>query len=95
MNAVHPDAPDERVVRDIRKNAREVARIQLRTFKGARLIDIRAHAQQPDGSTVPTPKGIALGVNSLREMIDALTEAERCARQMGWLAADSPQRKTA
>lgn len=82
----HPDAPDERLVRDIRKNTREIARIQLRTYEGVRLVDIRAHALRENDDPLPTKKGISLNVNSLRELIDALTEAERIARTMGWLS---------
>jgi hypothetical protein len=95
MNTAHPAAPDERIVREIRKNKNESARIQLRTYEGVRLIDIRAHAIQADGTLLPTKKGISLNVNCLRELIDALSEGERIARQMGWLAADPPQRKAA
>jgi hypothetical protein len=91
---IHPEAPADRVVRDIRKNKNESARIQLRTYEGVKLIDIRAYAIQADGTLHPSKKGICLNVNCLRELIEALAEAETIARQMGWIAPDS-QRKAA
>ncbi|HEX3945337.1 MAG TPA: transcriptional coactivator p15/PC4 family protein [Rhizomicrobium sp.] len=95
MSAPHPDAPADRVVRDIRKNSKETARIQLRTYEGVKLIDIRAYTIPTDGDPLPTKKGICLNVQCLRELIGALSEAEIIARQMGWLPVDPPQRKAA
>jgi hypothetical protein len=96
MTAVHPEAPADRVIRDIRKNKNENARVQLRTYEGVKLIDIRAFTIPADGSDpLPTKKGICLNVQCLRELIEALSEAETIARQMGWLGPAIPQRKAA
>jgi hypothetical protein len=92
---VHPDAPSDRHIADIRKNKNEVARVQLRTYENTRLIDIRAFAQGDGSDLSPTKKGICLNVRLIGPLIEALTKAETAARQMGWLAADDSPRKAA
>jgi hypothetical protein len=91
---IHPDAPADRLVSDLRKNKNEIARIQLRTYESVRLIDIRAFTVG-DGDPKPTKKGISLNVQLLGELIDTLSKAQTIARQMGWLAPDPQQRKAA
>ena len=88
MSGQHPDPyePEPRLVADLRKNSNEIARIQLRVFKATKLIDIRSHALQKDGVPRPTPKGISLNIAVLPELIDALIQAQKIAREVGWLS---------
>jgi hypothetical protein len=56
----------------IRKNASEEIRVALGTFEGHELLSIRAYFRGLDGFQ-PTKKGVAIGVNKLGELRDALT----------------------
>lgn len=70
----------------IGKNQREEVRVVLDTFKGARLVDMRIFAAFTANNIVmPTKKGLSLRVETLPELIDALTEARAKAEEMGWL----------
>jgi len=66
---------DATTICEIEKNARERVRIALYEYRGHKLIDIRVLIECGDGVR-PTPKGVSLSVNRLRELIDALTRAE-------------------
>lgn len=67
------------VVASLRKNARERIRVALDSFKGTDLCDIRVTVELSGGSGVwvPTGKGVAFNRDLLREVIEALQEAER------------------
>jgi len=68
-------AEPDRLVADIRKNAREQIRVQLRTFKDQRTIDLRVFASN-GGDMVATPKGVAIRPELIRLVIEALERAE-------------------
>lgn len=76
----------EKTIATIRKNAREVLKVELTSFKGHDLLALRLWAEKSDGSGhVPTPKGINVAVQLLPAIREALTEAEREARAAGLL----------
>jgi hypothetical protein len=77
------DLPDC-LVATIPKNAREEFRLQVRTFKGHRSVDLRVFVSNGVELT-PTPKGISIRPDLLRPVIDALLEAERVAEAEGLL----------
>jgi Transcriptional Coactivator p15 (PC4) len=65
------------------KNSREEVRAMLTTFKGHRLADIRVYAaSDDDDGDHPTRKGIAVRVEDLPKLLEAvqaLIDAERAA----------------
>jgi hypothetical protein len=75
------DAPDVAV---IRKNAREEFHVDLREFKGRRMIDLRVHADN-GVKLVPTAKGVAIGLSLIDDVIDALQKARAAAVASGLL----------
>ncbi len=79
------DIADDRLVCEVEKNKRERFRVALRTFHGRRGVDLRVHALQQDGTLVPTGKGVVINPQKLREVIDALTDAEKAAKTEGLL----------
>jgi hypothetical protein len=90
-NLEHPETghnePD-RPIGTVRKNARESVVVALRTFKGFPFIDVRLHALNPDGSTVPTAKGVTLKAGALPELISLLRRAHAAAVEAGWCNGD-------
>ena len=70
----------------IGKNQREEVRVVLDTFKGAQLIDMRVFAAfTASNIMMPTKKGLSLRVETLSDLIDALTQARDKAEAMGWI----------
>ena len=58
---------------DIKKNSREIIRIEDSEFQGNRFVDIRVYYyNEADGENRPTKKGVAIPYGSLGEVIDAL-----------------------
>jgi len=61
-----------------RKNAREEVRASLSTYRGYRLADLRVFVEDEAGNSIPTRKGLAVRVEdlpALRDAVDALLAA--------------------
>jgi hypothetical protein len=71
-------------------NSDEDARYELNDFLGvkANLVDLRTHAMK-EGRLVPTPKGLAMVVRRLPELVDALTKALAKAKELGLIDEDA------
>lgn len=54
-----------------------VKQADVRKFKGTVLVDIRQFTKTPDGTTVPTKKGIALTIPQWRRLQEAMGEIDR------------------
>lgn len=74
-----------RWVADVRKNGREVVRIQLSTWKGAELVSIRVWYDAGAGEMLPGKAGIALKVEKLLELQVAIAKAIDAAKAEGHL----------
>lgn len=61
----------------IRKNSREEVRVAIATYHGTRFADVRVYAENKAGERVPTPKGVALRLDSLEALIEALEAVRR------------------
>jgi hypothetical protein len=70
---------------------REEVRVALSEFNGHDLVNIRVWAEPRDGGPdkIPTKAGLALRVEKLPELIEALEEAERQAREAGLISGDT------
>jgi hypothetical protein len=75
----------KRLLRDIKKNARETLRVELDEFKGHQLVAARLWFADGSGELRPTPKGLTIKVELLPDLIAALREAETIARDGGLL----------
>ena len=84
-------APDsERTIATVPRNAIEEIRVRLSRFKGYDFVDVRIFVEPHDSEERrPTKRGIALRVERLPELLEALREAERAARSEGLLDDDS------
>ena len=71
------------VVASIPKNSRGELRVLLRTWKGCQIVDQRLFVPNLSGVMRPCPEGIAMPIERLPEIVKALQEAERQARQLG------------
>lgn len=67
----------------IEKNAREEVRISLETFRGHDLVNLRVWFRAEDGSKRPGKAGLALRVDKLEQLIEALQKAAEHARAAG------------
>jgi hypothetical protein len=77
------------IIASLEKNSRERVRVALDEYQGVKLIDIRITTELSQGTGIqaPTKKGVALNVAKLPELIDALQQAERRARELGLIAS--------
>ena len=74
---------------DIRKNARERIRVSLHEFNGTDCVSLRVwfdpgNAHRPDEMR-PSAKGLTVATRLIPEILAALTEADRQAREAGLL----------
>jgi transcriptional coactivator p15 (PC4) len=74
----------KRIVRDIKKNSREILRIELDEFRGHQLISARIWFRGGD-VLKPTPKGLSVDIRHLAALREALDQAEKLAVQEGLL----------
>lgn len=58
-----------------RKNAKEEVRVSLDEFRGHRLVNIRVWFEADDGEMRPGKQGIALRIEMLPDLREALTAA--------------------
>jgi hypothetical protein len=79
-------SPATTIIGIVEKNSREHVVVSLSKFRGHRLVDVRVHGSYDDcAERRPTKKGIAIKVERLRDLIDALQGAERKAIELGLL----------
>ena len=79
------------VVASLEKNSNERVRVALDTFHEVRLIDVRITVPLTTTCDVQTPtkKGVAMKVEHLPALLEALRSAEMTARELGWLPAQA------
>jgi len=81
---------DATIIATIRKNASESVVVSLAEFKGYHLVDARVHSVfNPGDDPKPTKKGVALRVEKLPELIEALKDAEAEARRRGLIGGEA------
>lgn len=68
-------APCNRWIADIRKNLREVVRVELSTFRGVELLNVRVWFDAGGGELRPGKSGLALRVEKLPELQAAIAKA--------------------
>ena len=61
-------------MREIRKNANEVIRVEPHQFKGYDFANIRVFCKTDEDKWVPTRKGITIRIEMLPDLIDAMKE---------------------
>ena len=59
----------------IRKNTREEFRVAIATYHGSRFVDVRTYVDGKGDDRVPTPKGIAIRLDALPALMEALEAA--------------------
>lgn len=65
--------------------AQEV-RVSLVSYGGCDTLDLRVYAvHKTTGEIGPTKAGIRVSLDHLRDLREAITTAERVAREQGWL----------
>ena len=74
------------LIATLQKNSREEFRVQLRTFKGHRSIDVRVFASN-GVELAPTAKGVSIKPELMRPIIEAMQRAEQAAIGEGLLPA--------
>jgi hypothetical protein len=93
MTARRPTLDEPVVISKFWKNRRHDAVIvSLSTYEGHNLVDLRTHAMK-EGRLVPTPKGLAMVVRRLPELVDAVTKALAKARELGLIDPDDNEGK--
>jgi Transcriptional Coactivator p15 (PC4) len=62
--------------------------VSLSTFKDINIIDVRKHSMSKDGRLQPTPKGIALKVTRLPDLLEGVKKAVKKAHELGLIDDD-------
>ena len=73
----------DQLIASIEKNAREEIRISLSEFNGYDLANIRVFYRTDDGDMRPGKAGLAVRLEKLPAVIEALQQAEAEARRLG------------
>jgi hypothetical protein len=76
----------ERVIAIIGKSATQELRVSIDHFRGNQLLNLRTWFTGADGKMLPGRQGIAIGINRLPELREALLEAEAIARKEGLIS---------
>ena len=71
---------DDKLIYEFSKNTGQKVVVQLREFKGKKLIDLRVFYLTEDGSWRPTPKGISLRPELITELKRGVDKAEACVK---------------
>lgn len=69
----------------IRKNAREDLRVTLEEFRGHHLLNLRVWFEADNNEQRPGKQGVAIRLDLLPHLNQALREAEQEARKLGLL----------
>jgi hypothetical protein len=77
----------DRIIGRVRKSAHEDIVVATRTFKNLRYVDLRVMAQGPDGTPLPTKKGVAIRPEAVPGIIELLRQAHSKAVEAGWCDA--------
>jgi Transcriptional Coactivator p15 (PC4) len=90
MTRPMPRLAESITIAEFWKNRRgESIRVNLSTYKGRNLIDVRTWATDPtEGKLRPTTKGIATEVRYLPKLVSALAKAESKARELHLIPDD-------
>jgi hypothetical protein len=60
------------IIADLKKNSREIIRIDISEFKGKELINIRVWFDDMEGGYKPTQKGVALDISQYEELKNSI-----------------------
>ncbi len=60
------------IIADIKRNEREIIRIEVSEFKGKELINLRQWYYHVEGEYRPTQKGVALDISKYKELKEAV-----------------------
>jgi Transcriptional Coactivator p15 (PC4) len=79
-------AAANRWIADVPKNSREVLRVELTTYNGHDLVNLRVWYSAGDDDMRPGKAGVALRVEKLPHLRDAIDKAIAAARAEGSLS---------
>ena len=65
------------IISEIERNQKECIRVSLEEYKGHRFIDCRIFWKDNAGEYRPSKKGISLNDETVKEVITALSKADR------------------
>ena len=70
----------------IEKNRLDELRISLDEYRGHRFVSVRTYTEREDSpEKVPTKRGVTVKPDQVRELIEALQQAEEACREAGLL----------
>lgn len=72
-----------------KNRAHDAVRVTLKTYEGHNLVDVRQFKPVEGGTHQPTTKGVAMSVQRLPELADAINKALAKARELGLIGAAS------
>jgi hypothetical protein len=73
----------DRVLKTLKKNSRDQIRISLTEFSGRQVISIRVFYQDLNGEWLPGKQGLAITVDKMQPLLNALLEAAKLIGEGG------------
>ncbi len=71
---------------EVRKNAKELIRVEEREYKGHRFVDVRVYYEdEASGEYKPSKKGITLNSEVIEPVIELLKEGVKALKENGAL----------
>ncbi|RME87861.1 MAG: transcriptional regulator [Candidatus Hydrogenedentota bacterium] len=67
---------DPILLHEFQKNSKEIVRVEISEYRGKKLLNIRTWFLNDEGQYLPSKKGIAVSVEKIPELIDALKKAK-------------------
>lgn len=91
--AKRPELAEPIPFRFFKNRRKDVIAVTLQPFtppgqETINVVDVRLFAMNKAGANVPTPKGVSMSVNRLRDLHEAITKALRKAQELGLLDGD-------
>lgn len=96
MGARKPELTEQIPFRFFKNRRKDVIAVTLQPFtppgqETINVVDVRLFAMNKAGANVPTPKGISMSVNRLRDLHEAVTKALRKAQELGLLDGEDAE----
>jgi|TARA_B100000959_G_scaffold16272_1_gene15912 hypothetical protein len=75
------------MIKEIKKNSKEVIRISQSEYKGHTFIDLRIYFEDEHGEYLPTKKGISFNPAIAKELVEGILDV---VEKNNWESFDAP-----
>ncbi|WP_426608640.1 hypothetical protein [Bradyrhizobium sp. McL0616] len=96
MSTRKPELTEQIPFRFFKNRRKDVIAVTLQPFtppgqETINVVDVRLFAMNKAGANVPTPKGVSMSVNRLRDLHEAVTKALCKAQELGLIDGEDAE----